>query len=355
MKLHNEPNVKQEQKLLKIIVISTLVAAVLGAVFFFAGNLLPSTKTKAATPTVYTMSGDINSSGNTSIMNTAVSGDTIKITGLLKVNATQTNLNSKNVIILINGGTMRWDGRFKIYLGSNAKVLLANGGQLTCNSTSYGGDPSLFFNSVKIVSYNGTDANYSFSQVNSTGGVKYSGLTTLPVKLVRFETLLEKGKVIIKWATATEVNNDHFDIERSNDTKTWKVIGTVKGNGNSSSLMNYGYTDNPGIITGTLYYRLHQVDFDGANEYGPVSTVDNKQKEKSGKVYPNPANEVIKVSLNADAYQLTILDQSGKVVIAKQVNSDFESVDCKELPNGYYFVKLENETISESHKIVVRH
>lgn len=355
MELYNEPNVRQEHKLLKIIVVTTFIAAFLGAIFFFAGNFLPSTKVRAAAPSVYFMSGNINSSTNTGIMNGAINGDTIKITGTLTINATNNKLANKNVLILINGGKMQWTGSYKFYLGATAKVFVTSGGKLSTDKTTYGGNPSIYFNSVKTVSYDGTGASYSFSDVNTNGGVSAAGVTPLPVKLISFESKLENGSVNLKWVTATEINNDRFEIERSSDGKIWKVIGAVKGNGNSSTIINYDFIDNVGTLSGNIYYRLHQIDYNGKNEYGPISVVYNTKKENIGKVYPNPANAEINVSLQSDSYQLSILDQSGKILISKQIDTDLATIDSKEFPSGIYFVKLENETISENHKIVVKH
>ena len=355
MELYNEPNVKQEHKLLKIFVATAFIATFFEAIFFFAGNFLPSTKVKAATPNVYYMSGNISSSTNTGIMNSAANGDTIKITGTLYIDANNNKLTSKNVLILINGGNLQWKGKYKFYFGATAKVFVTNGGQLSADQTNYGSYPSIYFNNVKTVSYNGSGASYSFSDVNTNGGVSAAGITPLPVKLISFETLMDNGKVNLKWATATEINNDRFEIERSNDGKTWKVIGIVKGSGNSSSIIDYAFTDNTGLISGNIYYRLHQIDFNGENEYGPISLVRNNKKENIGKVYPNPANAEINISLQADSYQLSILDQGGKIIVSKQIDTDLVTIDSKEFPSGIYFVKLENETISENHKIVVKH
>jgi hypothetical protein len=356
MNLHNEPNVKPEIRILKIVIVATCIATIIGVIVFFAGNFLSSKKSLAtATPSIYSISGDMKSSTNQTILNQVVDGDTIKLNADLDITKTNTDLQNKNVIILLSGGNLKWTGKYKLYLGSGAKVLLNNGNMLTAANTNYGGDASIYFNNTKVVSYNGSNANYSFTQVNNNGGVQLGGLTALPVTLVRFETILNNQEVIVKWTTATEINNSHFEIERSNDNINWKVVGKVKGNGNSNSLINYTFTDYLGVFKAPIYYRLHQIDFDGKNEYGPVSVISSIKKENIGKVYPNPANAELKISLNTDSYQLTILDQTGKMVISKQVDSDFEIIDVKDLPNGIYFVKLKNETISENHKIVVKH
>jgi len=356
MKLHNEPNVKQDHRLLKIVIVSTLIASLLVIIFFLAGNFLPSTETKAADkPVKHKISGSIKSKENKKIMDGINNGDTIYLNSDVTVDEDSEELKGKDVIILVDNANLNWKGKKKLYLGKGSKLFLINGGELTADKNS-DKNSIIYLGKEKFVSYTGESAVYSFAEVNNVGGFQSSGLEPLPVKLISFESILNNGKVNLKWSTATEINNDRFEIERSYDGKTWKVIGTVKGNGNSSITIDYVFTDNTmEVLSGNIYYRLHQFDFNGENEYSPISLVSNSKKENIGKVYPNPANAELKISLNTDGYQLTILDQTGKMVISKQVDSDFEIIDVKDLPNGIYFVKLENETISENHKIVVKH
>jgi len=483
MELQNEPNVKQEQKLLKIVIVASIITVIAGAVFFLAGNLLPSTKSLAkdkqakngisgsigsdenleifknmangdtlvvekklgidetlkllqdkdvvivledyemrwegeyqlylgkgskiimlgkgdlncinkyvggesaiffgetklvsadgtdakysfedvnSSSGVYgdglitkslSVSGGVKSKVNQAIFEKAMNGDTIRVDKILEIDGTLESLKEKDVVILLDKAELKWKGKYKLYLGKGGKIVLMNEGNLTASEKNYGVDASIFFDDYKLVSYTGGTAKYSFEEVNKSGGVSYDGLTPLPVKLVRFETTIENNKVLIKWATASEINNSHFDIQRSTDTKTWKVIGTVKGHGNSTNLINYSFIDNSGMASGTLYYRLHQVDFNGEDDYGPISVV-NGEKPKVAKVYPNPASDVLRISFDAGQYQLTITDLTGSVVLSKEVNTDFESVDISAITNGAYMVKLQNETISESHKIVIRH
>ncbi|MDT8411307.1 MAG: hypothetical protein RQ875_02495 [Vicingaceae bacterium] len=93
--------------------------------------------------------------------------------------------------------------------------------------------------------------------------------TPLPVTLFNFETDCENGFVVLNWSTASEINNDYFVIEKSTDAINFFPIATVQGNGNSNSFISYNYTD-PSPNYTTTYYRLKQVDFNGAFEYFEV-------------------------------------------------------------------------------------
>jgi hypothetical protein len=93
----------------------------------------------------------------------------------------------------------------------------------------------------------------------------------LPVELLYFEGVRYPTFNNLKWATASEQNSSHFDIERSEDGEDWRVVGTKSSAGNSQSLINYFYLDyyNQDNI---VYYRLVQYDIDGQYEiYGPIS------------------------------------------------------------------------------------
>jgi hypothetical protein len=103
----------------------------------------------------------------------------------------------------------------------------------------------------------------------------------LPVELLYFEGVKYQTFNNLKWATASEQNSSHFDIERSEDGIRWEVIGYESSAGNSQSVINYSYIDNFIIKNITVYYRLVQYDIDGKYViYGPISiTYENKNKK----------------------------------------------------------------------------
>lgn len=107
----------------------------------------------------------------------------------------------------------------------------------------------------------------------------------LPIELISFEAKMNNNKQVdIFWATASELNNDFFTIERSADGVNWEIVTTAAGAGNSIYRIDYAaYDSRP--LSGISYYRLKQTDFDGAFEYSNIVSV----------FYGNEAVQLIKV------------------------------------------------------------
>jgi uncharacterized membrane protein len=118
-------------------------------------------------------------------------------------------------------------------------------------------------------------------------------VSIVPVEFLSFDAKRMNDKVNLTWVTASEINNSHFEVERSIDNSKFENIGTVKGNGTTSMMNTYKLTDNISKLMNsnatTLYYRLKQVDFDGEFAYTEVRTVElNKLDAIELTVYPNP-------------------------------------------------------------------
>lgn len=114
----------------------------------------------------------------------------------------------------------------------------------------------------------------------------------LPVQLISFDAHLREGKVYLEWKTASEVNNDFFEVQRSEKGDNWEVIGKVTGNGTINETISYGFIDKSPLF-GESYYRFRQVDFDGQFEYSPVVRINNAFTGESMKVviFPNPTSQ----------------------------------------------------------------
>jgi len=132
--------------------------------------------------------------------------------------------------------------------------------------------------------------------------------SALPVELTSFSASTENNKAILKWKTATEVNNYGFSIERNGETENggngeWIEIGFVLGSGNSNSPKEYSFIDELLTLalnlTQTLKYRLKQVDTDGLYKYSDEVEVTYNFLPTEFKLfqnYPNPFNPVTKIS-----------------------------------------------------------
>ncbi|MBD0399797.1 T9SS type A sorting domain-containing protein [Flammeovirga sp. EKP202] len=140
-----------------------------------------------------------------------------------------------------------------------------------------------FFLSLLLISH------LSFSQTNSGGDDEIDTGTPedIPVELTYFEAYLKEDKVIMQWETASENNAAYFAIQRSSDKKYWETIGRVNARGNSQSVIAYKFEDNTPLSD--AFYRLKQVDLDGANEiFGPIQiTFTHAKIELCAQVMPN--------------------------------------------------------------------
>jgi hypothetical protein len=199
----------------------------------------------------------------------------------------------------------------------------------------------------------GTEANSYYQELNNLSsfspfsvGDKFS---PLPVKMVSFNAQAIGNDVNVKWTTATELNSDRFEIERSLDGKNWVKVGEQAAKGNSNSIVNYNYSDmNAHNLSNTIYYRLRQVDLNGQFEYTSVALV-NFAKGAAIQVnfiQPNPFNETVNIGLNLNQDELVtvkIVDMSGKEVVVKNFNltKNDHSIslnDLQQVSKGMYMI-----------------
>lgn len=142
----------------------------------------------------------------------------------------------------------------------------------------------------------------------------------LPVDLLKFEALLSEEGIELSWSTASELNNDFFELERSTDGINYEIIAKVEGSGTSNEIKDYYHLDTAPYY-GVSYYRLVQVDYDGQYEmFNPISV--NNEQFRSGlelTLFPNPTNESnINIQLATgdenSPIQLKIFDVMGHLI-----------------------------------------
>ncbi|WP_439879799.1 T9SS type A sorting domain-containing protein [Pontibacter sp. MBLB2868] len=184
--------------------------------------------------------------------------------------------------------------------------------------------------------------------------------TPLPVHLAYFTGSPEEGKVLLQWVTAMEKDNDRFEIERSTNGEQFEQIGIVKGNGNSSQAIRYNFTDkNPG--TGTVYYRLRQVDYSGESSYSKIISVALGQLPVAGtaQAYPNPFTSELHAVVTlpgAQEVKLEVVDIRGQAVYSgrQAMLAGFNQVNLplQALRTGLYFLKLSGPNINTTLKVL---
>jgi len=186
---------------------------------------------------------------------------------------------------------------------------------------------------------------------NSTATIS---CTPLPIKYANFEaSLLQNSFVRLNWATLTEINNDYFIVEKSDNGLGFEEISRVDGAGNSLGLINYNITDEKPFL-GVNYYRLKQIDFDGKYEYSDIVAV-NVTENDSYNIYPNPANNQIIINGLSLDDEVVLVDVTGTIVLKYKSTGSKAIIGVNEISEGIYFVKIIRENRLKIKKISIQH
>ncbi|HTE24704.1 hypothetical protein [Flavitalea sp.] len=240
----------------------------------------------------------------------------------LNLFGTLTIINNTN-IILGPGSTIEVFGTGSI-VGNNATQLITLGG---------------------VVKYDGSKdftktGDWIASSLTGISPFGFVSTAVLPVKMISFNLTKNNNDILLKWITASEVSNDYFSIERSNDGSAWTAIGTIKGASNTNSNNTYTFTDK-NTNAAIIYYRLKQVDNKGSFSYSEVRKLATSV-ENTAKVYL--VNNSIRVELanaSSDNTIVTVLQSGGNLLARKSFNDvKTLSVDLKAGCTGVVFVNV---------------
>jgi hypothetical protein len=191
-------------------------------------------------------------------------------------------------------------------------------------------------------------------------------ISPLPATWLSFTAERASSDVLLNWETAQERNNDHFEIERSEDGKHFYNVGEVKGSGTTSMPSAYSFLDKKVSYSQRHYYRLRQVDFDGKFNYSIVVAIRATAETNTGPmwvVYPSPATtgqswKVTHADLSSENeyVNLVIISSTGRVVMEangflNDVNERLGSI-TDAIPAGAYVLKITDGVRSEAFRIV---
>ncbi len=188
-------------------------------------------------------------------------------------------------------------------------------------------------------------------------------LSILPVGLSNFTASLQASSVLLNWQTASEINTDHFCVERSVDGVHFNNIGNVKATGTSSTIHDYTLYDYNALHLGssTLYYRLKTTDKDGKYTYSSIIKLQLHGGEFAYSLSPNPVHSQLTVSFttgNATKQaSLRITDANGKPVYEKslqglQPGSVQRYINVAGFESGIYYVQLITDSGTKTLKFV---
>lgn len=162
----------------------------------------------------------------------------------------------------------------------------------------------------------------------------------LPVELTVFRgELLSKGASLLEWETATEIDNDYFDLEYSTNGQDFAFLSRIEGNGNTSTTSRYNF-EHSNLLGEMNYYRLKQVDFDGTSTYSSVIVLRQELVAGQGLVYPNPARDVV-VYVGTEA-TLTFFNAYGQLIKQVTAASGSQTINVNDLPAGTYLMEIVN-------------
>ncbi len=145
-----------------------------------------------------------------------------------------------------------------------------------------------------------------------------SSVTPLPVELISFEPKCIDNQTVIKWTTAAEINNSHFEIQHSTDGDSWSTIDSVQGAGNSTTVINYEQPIKVNSNQEVDYYRLKQVDFDGKSAHSDIKPCSCDGGLEITSLYPNPSDGEVNILINSTeggTLSLKIYDTLGKLIV----------------------------------------
>jgi hypothetical protein len=181
----------------------------------------------------------------------------------------------------------------------------------------------------------------------------------LPVELLFFNAIANDKTVNLNWETASEINNDYFIVERSANGREYEAIGHVNGNGNSSEINKYVFSDDQPYL-GLSYYRLKQVDYDGAFEYSNIESVMINSIAKlnvSSILDPDFAASLLIENPNGSDLIISIFDMSGKSIYSEKIIGSDQSFKLQitktNLKPGMYIFKVFSDLESDTEKVIV--
>lgn len=182
---------------------------------------------------------------------------------------------------------------------------------------------------------------------------------TLPIKLKSLTVKTSTEGNRIAWSTASEINNEYFSLERSNNGVTWVSIAKIDGSGKINSQSNYSFLDtNP--LTGINYYRLTQHDADGKISYAGIASAVFDLRSGEPTVYPNPFIDQLNVNLtgySGKTFEARLTNVQGQVVFQNQLTANESGIKiqlAQTQKSGVYILSINGNGVNLVKKVSVK-
>ncbi len=189
-------------------------------------------------------------------------------------------------------------------------------------------------------------------------GVGAVQASALPVELIRFTGRAEKNNAILDWKTATELNNQGFNIQRRTETeRNFTTIGWVDGAGTTATPQAYQLIDKS-LADGQYYYQLEQVDFDGVVSYSDIISIRIDKGNSSIALKPNPASSFVNVSLagfdSNETYELSIIAMNGQIIRTTIERGNNNQLDISNVSPGVYYIQVKANELVRIEKLIIQ-
>ncbi len=182
----------------------------------------------------------------------------------------------------------------------------------------------------------GEDGYYEFFTGSFSTFYLFATEAILPVEMTVFTAHeVEKQRVQLNWATATETNNNYFAVEHSTDGRAFVEVGEVAGAGNGFETQGYAFLHLDPTV-GQNFYRLRQVDFDGTETLSELRIV-NVSSAGSLSVFPNPTTDELGIK-GFSGGPVEVINMQGSRVLQGQLNENAR-LDVRRLPAGAYVLR----------------
>ena len=182
------------------------------------------------------------------------------------------------------------------------------------------------------------------TNISQTSFVQIICSPTLPVTWLYVLAQLQNSKSVIKWATASESNTQHFEVEHSINGNNYSAIGTVAAAGNSNSVQQYQFVHTSPVV-GKNYYRIKQIDIDGRFSYSSIVSVNKSNQDIRIVITPNPATASIAfLSDNIEAMEYQIFSTTGQQLKSGTVQYR-GSIDISNMAAGMYWVQCAGQVL----------
>ncbi|MEM7106261.1 MAG: T9SS type A sorting domain-containing protein [Bacteroidota bacterium] len=177
---------------------------------------------------------------------------------------------------------------------------------------------------------------------------------SLPVEMTSFDAIDIGDVVQVSWETASEINTDYFDVQRSGNSNNWETIARVDAAGTSFTSLKYEHFDRI-PFSGNNYYRLKMVDNDETYEYSEIKVVKFEQTysdESAISIYPNPVSDILNIRFEEATLisELSVFDAKGAKVYSATTdpsNKHKAALNLSILPSGFYTL-----TVISGHNVV---